>query len=111
MIVLFSLFFLVLVIVVVLTGGNVSLPQFKDRLEKELRSLVPSDYKIRIHLPDNPITYAWKGAKDILECKDSLVKESIDRMDWEVSKKAGKSAGEIWSSFNSSGRDSGLIVI
>jgi len=96
---------------IILTGGNVSLPQFKDRLEKELRSLVSSDYKIRIHLPDNPITYAWKGAKDTLECKESLVKESIDRMDWEVSKKAGKSAGEIWSSVNSAGRGADFIVI
>lgn len=96
---------------ILLTGGNVSIPNFKERLEEELRSLAPLDCKIRIHLPKDPISYAWNGAQDMLKHRDCLSKESLDRVDYEVAKKAKKSAGELWGSLDSDGRADGSVVI
>uniref|UniRef100_A0A6B2L6W2 Actin-related protein 6 n=1 Tax=Arcella intermedia TaxID=1963864 RepID=A0A6B2L6W2_9EUKA len=36
---------------ILLTGGNTLFPGFKERLEIELRQLVPTEYKINVHLP------------------------------------------------------------
>lgn len=33
---------------IILTGGNANLPNFKERIEYELRSLVNTDYAINI---------------------------------------------------------------
>uniref|UniRef100_A0A0A9GTL0 ARP906 n=1 Tax=Arundo donax TaxID=35708 RepID=A0A0A9GTL0_ARUDO len=33
---------------IILTGGSTLFPRFTERLERELRSLVPDDYKIKI---------------------------------------------------------------
>ncbi|KAL7306052.1 hypothetical protein TKK_0001514 [Trichogramma kaykai] len=46
---------------IVLTGGCAKFPGFRERLLKDVRSLAPEEYKINIHLPENPITYAWEG--------------------------------------------------
>eukprot|EP01135_Chromosphaera_perkinsii_P002485 Nk52_evm1s224 gene=Nk52_evmTU1s224 len=46
---------------IVLTGGSCSFPGFKERLEKELRSLVPDWFPVRIHLPERPSTFACEG--------------------------------------------------
>lgn len=50
---------------IVLTGGNARFPGFRERIEKDVRSLAPSEYAINVHLPENPITYAWHGAKTL----------------------------------------------
>ncbi len=43
-------------------GGTVNCPGFKDRLYAELRPLVPDDYSLGIHQPQDPILCAWQGA-------------------------------------------------
>ncbi|XP_077452215.1 actin-related protein 6 isoform X2 [Stigmatopora argus] len=48
---------------IILTGGNVLFPGFRERLEAELRSLVPAHVPVKVTLPENPITYAWEGGK------------------------------------------------
>ena len=48
---------------IILTGGNAKFPGFRERIYKEVRSLAPAEYAINVHLPDNPITYAWHGGK------------------------------------------------
>jgi len=73
---------------IVLTGGNAKFPGFKDRIQKEVRSLAPTEYAVNVHLPQkylifiifsdtikslpmnneflsvfSPITYAWLGGK------------------------------------------------
>ncbi|KAL6778581.1 hypothetical protein ACKKBF_B15355 [Auxenochlorella protothecoides x Auxenochlorella symbiontica] len=47
---------------VLLTGGTTTCPGFKERLESELRPLVPDDYQLGVFLADDPLTCAWKGA-------------------------------------------------
>ncbi|KAI8819652.1 actin-like protein ARP6 [Fimicolochytrium jonesii] len=46
---------------VLLTGGNARLPGFAKRLQRELRSLVPSEFELRIHASERPETVAWEG--------------------------------------------------
>lgn len=55
---------------IVLTGGNAKFPGFRERIFKEVRSLAPAEYTINVHLPENPITYAWHGGKTL--SKDSM---------------------------------------
>lgn len=52
---------------IVLTGGNVKFEGFKERIENELRENVPSQYNVRVFLPEDPVGYAWKGAELFLQ--------------------------------------------
>eukprot|EP00978_Attheya_sp_CCMP212_P023444 scaffold71842_cov46-Attheya_sp.AAC.2 len=89
---------------ILVTGGNAKLPFFQSRLEKELRSLAPNNYPIRVIIPEDPVRYAWQGANQ--ECvmadqesnKDSLGLLSglpvvsvqdcfVEKHDWEANKK------------------------
>ncbi|CAF1238902.1 unnamed protein product, partial [Didymodactylos carnosus] len=47
---------------ILLTGGNCLFPNFKERLELDLRSMIQDDYPINVILPENPVTYACHGA-------------------------------------------------
>ncbi|KAI8056653.1 actin-like protein ARP6 [Syncephalis plumigaleata] len=63
---------------IVVVGGSAQYPGLYDRLSSELRQLVPSEYTIRIALPDQPITYAWRGARRyVKQCSISQLKEDI----------------------------------
>jgi len=46
---------------IILMGGNTLFPGFKERLEMELRKLVPFEYKVNIHMPKDPILSAYRG--------------------------------------------------
>lgn len=45
-----------------LAGGVAACPGFRERLEAELRPLVPDDYALGLHLPEDPASAAWRGA-------------------------------------------------
>jgi len=46
---------------IILTGGSTLFPRFTERLEMELRPLVPDDYQVKIIRQENPILGAWRG--------------------------------------------------
>ncbi|KAL9250833.1 Actin-related protein [Drosera capensis] len=46
---------------IILTGGSTLFPQFAQRLEKELRPLVPDAYKVKITTQEDPILGVWRG--------------------------------------------------
>jgi len=46
---------------ILLLGGNCLFPNFKQRLEAELRLLVPADHTINIVTPSNFLTCTWEG--------------------------------------------------
>lgn len=52
---------------VVLTGGNTVMKGMKERVESGLRRYCPSQYKLNVDLSSDPITYAWFGAKALVE--------------------------------------------
>jgi len=55
---------------ILLTGGNCLFPNFKERLENELRSMVKDDYPIRITMPENPTTYALNAGVTLTNSSD-----------------------------------------
>ncbi|KAB2576507.1 Actin-like protein arp6 [Lasiodiplodia theobromae] len=46
---------------VVVVGGNSLLPGFTERLERELRAIVPAELLVRVARPEDPVTFTWKG--------------------------------------------------
>jgi len=50
---------------IVLTGGNVLFPGFKQRLEREIRALAPDDMEVVIRQDADPIVYPWKGGASL----------------------------------------------
>jgi len=46
---------------IVLTGGNMSFPNMKERVEREVRAYAPTEYNVVVRLPPDPISYAWNG--------------------------------------------------
>jgi len=46
---------------IVLTGGNALFSGLAQRLETELRTLVPEYHPVAVHAPPDPIGYAWRG--------------------------------------------------
>ncbi|KAJ0961349.1 hypothetical protein J5N97_000556 [Dioscorea zingiberensis] len=46
---------------IILTGGSTLFPQFRERLERELRPLVRDDYKLKITTQEDPILGVWRG--------------------------------------------------
>jgi len=81
---------------VLLVGGNAKIPGFRDRVETELRKLAPTNYEVRVYLPDNPVSYAWEGAKYFSKQPGFQERYSVDRLSWTAMKKMGKSQEEIW---------------
>ncbi|KAL7498086.1 hypothetical protein ACHAWT_009848 [Skeletonema menzelii] len=81
---------------VLLVGGNATIPGFKERVESELRKLAPTNYPVRVYLPNDPVSFAWEGAVQFSQ-QDGFQRQcSIDRVSWEAMKKAGKNQSEIW---------------
>ncbi|KAJ8686322.1 hypothetical protein QAD02_022116 [Eretmocerus hayati] len=48
---------------IVLTGGSSKFPGMRERVLRDVQSLAPSEYVVQVHLPEDPITYAWEGGK------------------------------------------------
>ncbi|XP_062196204.1 actin-related protein 6 isoform X2 [Phragmites australis] len=46
---------------IILTGGSTLFPRFTERLERELRPLVPDDYQVKIIRQENPLLGVWRG--------------------------------------------------
>jgi actin-related protein len=72
---------------VYLVGGVTLLPNLMERLQRELRSLVPTEYDLKIFTADSPIDRAWLGAKAFFD-QVPYTKWSVSRQEWEnVSKR------------------------
>ncbi|KAJ8431838.1 hypothetical protein Cgig2_023482 [Carnegiea gigantea] len=55
---------------IILTGGNTLFPHFAERLEKELRPLVPDDYHLKITAQEDPILGVWRGGSLLASSPD-----------------------------------------
>ncbi|XP_057967388.1 actin-related protein 6 [Malania oleifera] len=55
---------------IILTGGSTLFPQFAERLEKELRPLVPDDYQVKITTQEDPILGVWRGGSLLASSPD-----------------------------------------
>ncbi len=93
---------------VVLTGGNVRIPYFKERLEVELRSIAPINYKIRVYVPDDPISFAFQGAQNMV--RNDGFTTGVDRAQWEMKKQGGEVVN-LWKSSGIDGSPEGQCTI
>ncbi|KAK9715181.1 hypothetical protein RND81_06G148000 [Saponaria officinalis] len=55
---------------IILTGGSTLFPHFAERLEKELRPLVPDDYQVKITTQEDPILGVWRGGSLLASSPD-----------------------------------------
>ncbi|XP_030765566.1 actin-related protein 6 [Sitophilus oryzae] len=67
---------------IIIVGGNCKFPGFKERLYAELRSLLPDLWDVKVFLPSDPITYAWKGGGALLKLHD-FKSNLVTRQDYE----------------------------
>lgn len=65
-----------------LVGGNCLLPGFRERVESDLRALIPDEYDLNVYLPDNPLTHSWEGGVCVAKQPDlkslMVTKEEFD---------------------------------
>uniref|UniRef100_A0A914D0S6 Actin-related protein 6 n=1 Tax=Acrobeloides nanus TaxID=290746 RepID=A0A914D0S6_9BILA len=52
---------------IICIGGSSLFPNYSDRIAKDLRPLLDEDVDFAVHLPSNPITFAWQCAKQCVE--------------------------------------------
>jgi len=69
-----------------LTGGVSQLPNLKERLERDLRRLVPNELDMKVTMVEDPIFAAWKGAQKWINSKP-YTEWSVSREEWESSSK------------------------
>ncbi|CAL5186827.1 unnamed protein product [Lathyrus oleraceus] len=55
---------------IILTGGSTLFPHFAERLEKELRPLVPDDYDVKITTQEDPLLGVWRGGSLLASSPD-----------------------------------------
>uniref|UniRef100_T1INQ6 Actin-related protein 6 n=1 Tax=Strigamia maritima TaxID=126957 RepID=T1INQ6_STRMM len=55
---------------ILLTGGNVFFPGFRDRVYQDVRALTFEDYQVNVVLPKNPMVYAWHGGVSLSSDKE-----------------------------------------
>ncbi|KAL3839809.1 hypothetical protein ACJIZ3_024400 [Penstemon smallii] len=55
---------------IILTGGTTLFPRFAQRLEKELRPLVPDEYQVKITTQEDPILGVWRGGSLLASSPD-----------------------------------------
>ncbi|KAG8372702.1 hypothetical protein BUALT_Bualt12G0094200 [Buddleja alternifolia] len=55
---------------IILTGGNTLLPGFAQRLEREIRPLVPDEYQVKITTQEDPILGVWRGGSLLASSPD-----------------------------------------
>lgn len=67
---------------IVVIGGTAKFPGMQSRLQKEIRSLAPELFKVKVTLPKDPATYAWNGGKHMVDDPE-MDKLWITRQDYE----------------------------
>ncbi|KAL1195385.1 Actin-related protein 6 [Cardamine amara subsp. amara] len=55
---------------IILTGGSTLFPQLKQRLERELRPLVPDHFDVKITAQEDPILGVWRGGSLLASSPD-----------------------------------------
>jgi actin-related protein 6 len=82
---------------VVVVGGNSLIPGFMERLESELRALVPSEYLLNLSRAEDPIKHTWLGAARFASQPQLLKQVLVSRaeyLEWGSTILGKKFAGE-----------------
>jgi actin-related protein 6 len=68
---------------VLVVGGNSLIPGFMDRLESELRMLVPADYLLNIERAEDPIKHTWLGGAHFASQVDRLKNVLVTKAEYD----------------------------
>ncbi|KAF2733084.1 Actin/actin-like protein [Polyplosphaeria fusca] len=68
---------------IVVVGGNSLIPGFMERLESELRMLVPDNYLLGIARADDPIKHTWLGAARFASQPDLLKHVLVSKAEYD----------------------------
>jgi actin-related protein 6 len=68
---------------VVVVGGNSLITGFIERLEAELRALVPAQYLLNISKADDPIKHTWLGAAKFASQPELLKEVLVDKAEYD----------------------------
>lgn len=55
---------------IILTGGSTLFPRFAQRLESDLRPLIPDNYQVKITTQEDPILGVWRGGSLLASSPD-----------------------------------------
>ncbi|XP_022749664.1 actin-related protein 6 [Durio zibethinus] len=67
---------------IILTGGSTLFPRFAERLQKDLRPLVPDDYQVKITTQEDPILGVWRGGS-LLASNPEFESMCVTKADYE----------------------------
>jgi actin-related protein 6 len=68
---------------VVVVGGNSLIKGFKERLEDELRAIVPAQYLLNMKCADDPFKHTWLGAARFASQPELLKEVLVDKAEYE----------------------------
>jgi actin-related protein len=69
-----------------ISGGLAQLPNLLERLQQELRALVPNQFELQVTISENPIDSAWLGARERVQTLPHT-QWSVSRDEWEASQR------------------------
>ncbi|ORX56874.1 actin-related protein 6 [Hesseltinella vesiculosa] len=69
---------------ILLVGGNANMPGYKDRIEQDLRQLVPTCFDIRIATPADATVAGWMGGQRMMQrmSKSELQQRFVTRNEY-----------------------------
>ena len=68
---------------VFLTGGNTLFRGFEERLEMELRGVLPAEAVLKVRKARDPILDAWRGARDWAAKGEAVGRDCVTRAEWQ----------------------------
>ncbi|PVI06063.1 actin-domain-containing protein [Periconia macrospinosa] len=68
---------------ITVVGGNSLIPGFMERLESELKTLVPSNYLLRIKRAEDPIKHTWLGAARFASHPERLKEVLVSKAEYD----------------------------
>ncbi|KAF2712403.1 Actin/actin-like protein [Pleomassaria siparia CBS 279.74] len=68
---------------IVVVGGNSLIVGFVERLESELRSLVPTEYLLNVSRADDPIKHSWLGAARFASQPDLMKQVLVQKAEYD----------------------------
>ncbi|ORX99549.1 actin family [Clohesyomyces aquaticus] len=68
---------------VVVVGGNSLIPGFMERLESDLRALVPAEYYLNISRAEDPVKHTWLGAARLASQPELLKEVLVDKAEYD----------------------------
>ncbi|GAB0090262.1 Actin-related protein 6 [Sergentomyia squamirostris] len=67
---------------IIVCGGSALFQGMEKRLQSEIRSLAPEEYKVSVKIAEKATTYAWQGGKKFSE-EENFLKACVSREEYE----------------------------